>query len=69
MHILFEQFVLPSKDLQVGARLSVDSDLAVEDSVVHRNFTNAELNDSFSGFLDDLHGQRACECSGDYKKK
>lgn len=63
MHIVFERFVLPSKD--VDARLGVGSDFAVEYLVFGRNFTNAELNDGFPRFLNCLHWQRACECKGE----
>jgi hypothetical protein len=62
LHVLFERFVLPRKDIQVDG---IGGDLAVEDLVVHRNFTNAELSGSFLHFLGRLHGQRACERNGE----
>jgi hypothetical protein len=67
LYIVFERFVLPGKN--VDARLGVGSDFAVEDLVVHRNLTNAELNDGFPRFLDCVRGQRACECKGEESDK
>jgi len=69
LHIVFKRFVLPSKNMQVVARLGVNNNLAVKDLVVHRKFTGAGLNGSFPHFLDNLHRQRARECKGDYSKK
>jgi len=69
LHIVFKRFVLPSKDWQVDARLGVGSDFAVEDLVVHRNITNAELNGRFPRFLNGLHGQGTCECDREESDK
>lgn len=68
-YVVFERYVLPSKDMQVDARIGVGGDFAVEDLVVHRNFTNAEFNDTFFRFSNNAHGQRACECSREESEK
>ena len=59
--------MLPSKNIQGGARVKVD-DLAMEDLIVCRNSTSAKLYGSFPQFLVNLHGQRACQRKGDCKK-
>jgi hypothetical protein len=51
--------------MQVGVRLGVGGDLAMEDLVVHRNFTSVRLSGDFPHFLENLHRQRARECKGE----
>ena len=69
LDIFIERCVLPSKNMQVGVRLRVGGNLAMEDLVVDRNFTGAELDGDFPHFLDSLHRQRARECKGDWNGK
>jgi len=65
LHVLVERRVFTSKNVQVGARLWICGNLAMEDLVVHRSLTGAQLNGNLPHFLDHLHRQRACECEGE----
>jgi len=60
--------MLPSKNLQVDAGLDI-GDLTVEDLVVHRSHTRAELYDSLLHFVAGTHRQGAGECKGDCNEK
>ena len=55
--------------MQVGARVGVSGNLAMEEFVVHRDLANAEFNNRLPRFLDWLHGQWTCERDRDYSEK
>lgn len=66
-HKVTERFVLPSKNIEQDAGL-VGGDLSAKDLAVHESFTSTKLNDDFSHFIPNLHGQRSCERERDCDK-
>ena len=69
LHIFIERSVLPSENVDVGVRLRVGGNLAMENLEVHRSFAGAELKGDLPHFLHHLHRQRARECKGDCNEK